>query len=421
MIEGRLGASLNGQQVEAGPGTRLTVLPGTPHRLWNAGEQDLHLVCEVRPAVDFAERLDPATASAAAVVVTTNQRGTVVNSRNRIVRRWIRRLSLAGSFAALAVGAAPAAAEPQYNNGTHVSLYGTSPVSGLRHAATSWFAGYIGDTADPSFPRVGDVFYIRGIVANTSASLTDAPIMSFVFDPQFEPDVEYAVSAANPVQCLYYPDINLDGQPDPDYCRQTPDVGFTPRGSFFGGGRLLQPGEGFEVRVPVRVRAPKNGLASGGAARFGVHVLSSHGAGLAVQSVVVAPGAAAPTPAPVTPPAPAAEPAGGTGNPPAQAAAPRVSRVLVAISPRATSSSLRVARLRLRLSEPARVTVRVQRRANAGAPYRAVGASRSLRLAAGSRTIALGRLAAGSYRVLVRVRDAGGSQSAAQTAFVVKG
>ena len=163
----------------------------------------------------------------------------------------------------------------------------------------------MGETTDPSFPRVGDVFYIRGIVANTSGSLTDAPIMSFVFDQQFDPDVEYAVSAETPVLCLFYPDINEAGQPDPEYCRQTPDPGFVAGGSFFGGGRVLQPGEGFEVRVPVRVRVPKNGLAAGAAARFGVHVLSSHGEGLAVQSVVVAAGAAEAPPPPSAPPAPA--------------------------------------------------------------------------------------------------------------------
>ena len=167
------------------------------------------------------------------------------------------------------------AAEPQYNNGNYVSLYATQ--SGHRPAACgdqlvrglSW-----AKTRRPR-PLTGDVFYIRGIVANTSGSLTDAPIMSFVFDERFDPDVDYAVSVDTPVLCLFYPDINEAGQPDPEHCRQTPDPGFVAGGSFFGGGHVLQPGEGFEVRLPVRVSVPKNGLADGAAARFGVHVLSS--------------------------------------------------------------------------------------------------------------------------------------------------
>ena len=148
-----------------------------------------------------------------------------MTATHSISRRWARALSLTGALVALAGAAAPAAAEPQYNNGDYVSLYATSPVTGLRHAATSWFAGYLGETADPAFPRVGDVFYIRGIVANTSGSLTDAPIMSFVFDERFDPDVEYAISAETPVQCLFYPDINEAGQPDPEHCRQTARAG----------------------------------------------------------------------------------------------------------------------------------------------------------------------------------------------------
>ena len=337
-----------------------------------------------------------------------------MTATHAISRRWARALSLTGALVALAGAAAPAAAEPQYNNGAFVSLYATSPVTGLRHAATSWFAGYLGETTDPAFPRTGDVFYIRGIVANTSGSLTDAPIMSFVFDERFDPDVDYAISADTPVLCLFYPDINEAGQPDPEHCRQTPDPGFVAGGSFFGGGRVLQPGEGFEVRVPVRVSVPKNGLADGAAARFGVHVLSSHGEGLAVQSVVVTAGAGGAPPPPSAPPAPAPVPAGP------DVVAPRATGVAVAVSPRAATSGRRRADLRLRLSEPARVTVRLQRRMRSGAPFRALGSPSSRRLAAGPAVIGLGRLAAGSYRVLLEVRDASGNQTVVRKSFVVR-
>ena len=33
----------------AGPGERVTVPAGTPHKFWNAGDNEAHFVCEVRP------------------------------------------------------------------------------------------------------------------------------------------------------------------------------------------------------------------------------------------------------------------------------------------------------------------------------------------------------------------------------------
>ena len=51
-------------------------MPGTRRRLWNAGEQELHVVCEVRPALGFAERLQAGMALAAAAVMNHNRRGT---------------------------------------------------------------------------------------------------------------------------------------------------------------------------------------------------------------------------------------------------------------------------------------------------------------------------------------------------------
>ena len=76
VLHGTLGARLDAQPVVAGPGDRLTVMPGTRRRLWNAGEQELHVVCEVRPALGFAERLQAGLALAAAVVMNHNRRGT---------------------------------------------------------------------------------------------------------------------------------------------------------------------------------------------------------------------------------------------------------------------------------------------------------------------------------------------------------
>ena len=60
VLQGTLGARLDAQPVDAGPGDAPDGDARDPHRLWNAGEQELHVVCEVRPALGFAERLQAA-------------------------------------------------------------------------------------------------------------------------------------------------------------------------------------------------------------------------------------------------------------------------------------------------------------------------------------------------------------------------
>jgi mannose-6-phosphate isomerase-like protein (cupin superfamily) len=49
---GRLGVWLDGTSRHLGPGERVTIPAGTPHRFWNGGTGELHLVGEVRPALD---------------------------------------------------------------------------------------------------------------------------------------------------------------------------------------------------------------------------------------------------------------------------------------------------------------------------------------------------------------------------------
>src|SRR4029450_3240540 len=55
-LRGPVGSRLGRKEIIAGPGQRLTVPPGTAHKFWNAGEDEAHFVCEVRPELQF-ERL----------------------------------------------------------------------------------------------------------------------------------------------------------------------------------------------------------------------------------------------------------------------------------------------------------------------------------------------------------------------------
>jgi quercetin dioxygenase-like cupin family protein len=56
VLRGTVGFRLGRQKIVAGPGQRITVPAGSPHRFWNAGDDEAHFVCEVRPALQF-ERL----------------------------------------------------------------------------------------------------------------------------------------------------------------------------------------------------------------------------------------------------------------------------------------------------------------------------------------------------------------------------
>src|SRR3712207_8603557 len=49
VLKGTLGFRLDGQTIEAGPGQRILVPARMRHQFWNAGEDEAHFVCEVRP------------------------------------------------------------------------------------------------------------------------------------------------------------------------------------------------------------------------------------------------------------------------------------------------------------------------------------------------------------------------------------
>jgi hypothetical protein len=51
----------------------VTVAAGTPHKFWNAGDDEVHFVCEVRPALQFEQLLE--TMFALAADGKTNRKG----------------------------------------------------------------------------------------------------------------------------------------------------------------------------------------------------------------------------------------------------------------------------------------------------------------------------------------------------------
>jgi hypothetical protein len=80
-----VGFRLGRKRSVAGPGERLTVPAGTTHRFWNAGDEEAHFVCEVRPALRFEELLE--TMFALATDGRTNRKGMPNPLRLAVVAR----------------------------------------------------------------------------------------------------------------------------------------------------------------------------------------------------------------------------------------------------------------------------------------------------------------------------------------------
>jgi quercetin dioxygenase-like cupin family protein len=58
VIGGTLGLKSGKEKLTLGRGEIALVEPGTPHKFWNAGEDEVRFVCEVRPALQFESLLE---------------------------------------------------------------------------------------------------------------------------------------------------------------------------------------------------------------------------------------------------------------------------------------------------------------------------------------------------------------------------
>jgi quercetin dioxygenase-like cupin family protein len=58
VLRGSVGFRLGRTKSIVGPGARVTVPAGTVHKFWNAGEDEAHFVCEVRPALAFEQLIE---------------------------------------------------------------------------------------------------------------------------------------------------------------------------------------------------------------------------------------------------------------------------------------------------------------------------------------------------------------------------
>lgn len=120
VVHGALGMKVRGNKLTLLPDETFIVEPGTPHRFWNAGENEVSFVCEVRPALQFESLLE--TMFALAEDGKTNRKGMPNPLRLAVIARahfdtvrlphppaWLQKVGLAiGAPLGRALGYTPA-------------------------------------------------------------------------------------------------------------------------------------------------------------------------------------------------------------------------------------------------------------------------------------------------------------------------
>jgi mannose-6-phosphate isomerase-like protein (cupin superfamily) len=85
VIDGRLGMKAGRKKLLLERGDVAVVEPGTPHKFWNMGDQEVRFVCEVRPALQFESLLE--TMFALAEDGKTNKKGMPNPLRLAVIAR----------------------------------------------------------------------------------------------------------------------------------------------------------------------------------------------------------------------------------------------------------------------------------------------------------------------------------------------
>jgi quercetin dioxygenase-like cupin family protein len=85
VLRGAVGFCADGKELELEAGGQVTVPAGTPHKFWNAGTEEAHFICEVRPALQFEQLLE--TMFALAADGKTNRKGLPNPLRLAVIAR----------------------------------------------------------------------------------------------------------------------------------------------------------------------------------------------------------------------------------------------------------------------------------------------------------------------------------------------
>ena len=85
VIDGTLNLKVGKEELELGRGEIAVVAAGTPHKFWNAGDEQVRFVCEVRPALEFESLLE--TMYTLAADGRTNKKGMPNPLRLAVIAR----------------------------------------------------------------------------------------------------------------------------------------------------------------------------------------------------------------------------------------------------------------------------------------------------------------------------------------------
>ena len=77
VAQGTLGLKVDGKKLTLVPGEVAIVEPGSAHKFWNAGDEPVRFVCEIRPALQFESLVE--TMFALAAEGKTNKKGMPMN------------------------------------------------------------------------------------------------------------------------------------------------------------------------------------------------------------------------------------------------------------------------------------------------------------------------------------------------------
>jgi mannose-6-phosphate isomerase-like protein (cupin superfamily) len=85
VLAGAVTFKLDGQELPTGPGDVVLVPAGMKHQFWNAGEDDAHFRCEIRPALKFEQLIE--TMFSLAADGKTNRKGMPNPLRLAVIAR----------------------------------------------------------------------------------------------------------------------------------------------------------------------------------------------------------------------------------------------------------------------------------------------------------------------------------------------
>jgi hypothetical protein len=136
----------------------------------------------------------------------------------------------------------------EFIDGPLVGTPGRDCITGARVTQVGSFASYFG-ARDLSFPRVGDVSYVRAFSQVVGNPCSGGDVIGFDF---FLPTgATLAISADNPVICQAQLGSNPPIEKDPAIrCNQAPGAGAF--GGLFFGFAEVPRGFSFQIMVPVR-------------------------------------------------------------------------------------------------------------------------------------------------------------------------